>query len=87
MNIDPSHVGERLVGRGDFADWMHELASSLTGLVAQELAVAGRRAVARRERGLVVAELVGRIVEFGQVTAVAPTHADESARLADLRSG
>jgi hypothetical protein len=38
VNIDPADIGERLVGRPDLADWMHELASSLAGLVSQELA-------------------------------------------------
>lgn len=66
VHIDPSDIGERLVGRPDLADWMHELASSLAGLVAQKLAVADRRAVARRERGLVLAELVGLIVELAE---------------------
>ncbi|MFO7563177.1 MAG: hypothetical protein R6X02_11080 [Enhygromyxa sp.] len=78
MHIDPAHVGERLVGRRELADRMHELARPLAGLGAQQLAVASRRAVAGGERGLVLAELVGRIVELAQVTTVARAYADES---------
>jgi hypothetical protein len=50
---------------------MHELTRSLARLGAQELTVADRRPIAGRERGLVLPELVERIVELAQVTTVA----------------
>lgn len=78
VNIHPAHVGDRLVGRRELADRMQELAGSLARLGAQELTVADRRPIAGGERGLVLPELVGRIVELAQVTTVALAYADES---------
>jgi hypothetical protein len=43
-------LGQSLVGRGELAHWVNELASLLAWRCSQQLAITSRRAVARRQR-------------------------------------
>jgi hypothetical protein len=71
VHVDATDFTERLTGCRDLADRMHELASALTGRVAEELGITDGSAVARGECRLVVRELVER-------STMTLAHADES---------
>jgi hypothetical protein len=80
MHVDATNFGDRLAGRSDFADRMHELARALPGRSTEQLAITDGCAVACGERRLVVRELVGVgiVVELVERSTMTLTHAGES---------
>ncbi len=78
VDIDPADFGQRALARFDEPQRADELGSLLSRGRSEHLHVGRRRAVARREHGLVIGEGVGRVADAFEGAAVTLEHAQQT---------